>query len=120
MFWFDPSDYAIAGKTLKLRLRLLIGVNAVAPGVVNYTLNMNTIPGFTGAAGVGPGITPGVAPAGAGVVVASPGALAASLATSADFNAPAASQYCLTIVVSALMAANSIVTCVGELAYRNV
>jgi hypothetical protein len=117
MFWFDPARYNANARTTKLALHLAVVTNAVAPGA-NFTLNMNQIASITGASGVAPGLTVGAGVG--GVTITAPGASTVVQALSADFTAPAALQYCLTVVTSAATAAGSSTQCIATLLARQV
>lgn len=120
LFWFDPALHAANARTTKLALRLMVVTNAVAPAT-NFTVNMNQVTAITGGASTNPGITIGSAITGSGASVNTPGASTVAQAITADFNAPTALQYALTVVVSpGAMAAGSIVQCIAELLVRQV
>lgn len=118
--WLSSSDYAVAGKTTKLRLRGTVIANATAPAV---TFSFGLLP-LSAVAGGGGEIsyTIGAAVTGSSVSAASPPANSATAVTGSDFTFPAiAPSYLLGVTVSGgTMAANSVVSAHAHLQVRNV
>lgn len=113
-FYFDPADYAISGRTTKLRLRVHIEKNAVSPNVdIVCTMVQlgSTSSFFAGASGTDPVISTNIPPPLTGATVTldqTPGsASGAAVATGSDFDVPTADWYILCMDMSASAAANS-------------
>lgn len=114
----DPADYALSARTAKYRIKVVMRVNAVAPGVTfTWGLAVPTVSyGLSGAQGTVTALTP----TGTAASIASPGASAATSANSGDFTAPAAGPLVPYVAVSANMAAGSQAGCTWTLQRRTV
>jgi hypothetical protein len=100
------SEYAVAGKTTKLRLRTAWATNNVAPGNT-ATLGLYPV-SVSGTAGAGLWqITLGTVVSGSTVVVTTPGPNTASPVVGSDFTIPADGLYTVGVSLSAGGAANS-------------
>lgn len=102
VFYLDPADYAIAGRTAKLRLRAWLATNATAPGI---TFTIGLYPIVLSAATQ----TFGAVVPGSTVAFVSPGASnSGAVASSGDFAFPAAGFYALGVVLSGVAASGSV------------
>lgn len=106
---WTASDWAIAGKTTKLRIRGYVSVNATAPGAGTFTVGLHPVSSFAGASGF---VRTNVGAAAAGTTGQINGGtnLAANgsyVYDSGDLTIPANGNYCIGIVNSAIIAAAS-------------
>lgn len=119
VFYLDPADYAIAGKTTKLRLKIGTLVNDTAPG---NTMTWGLYPVGTPAGGSGilnPAL--GTVVAGSTVAQTTPAANAKTApVSSGDFTIPAAGFYMIGMASTGAMAANSKVATTVAIEVRNV
>lgn len=115
VLYFDDADYAVAGKTTKLRLQCVVGVNGVAPAVT-YTFGLYPLtPGGSSETWSG---TVGSAVSGSTKAIASPAKNIFTPGTGSDFAVPADGAYALAVVVSAEAASGSVVACHAQLQIR--
>lgn len=118
IMWLDPADYAIAGKTMKLRTEMVAFTNAVAPGAVTFEVDLREVTGLTGSS---PNFTLAAALAGSVASVVSPIASNFFFGDSGDFTFPAvASYYAICSRIAVGMAANSNVRIAAQLWLRYV
>jgi hypothetical protein len=103
-FYLDPADYAVSGKTVKLRLRVSVLVNATAPAC-DFTVELVPLNAVGGSA-ANVSISTLAAVTGSSVVVAAPAA-AAKVVAAATFDCPAAGLYCVQVTNTVAMAASS-------------
>lgn len=111
----NSADYAVAGKTTRLRVRGQVACNATAPGI-NFTIGLSTLTvagaadnlAFTTAAAVGVNAS-----------VTTPAASTITRAAGTDFDFPANGAYCLFAFTSAAIANNSLVQISAQLQVRN-
>lgn len=120
-FYLDPTDYLAGTRTTKYRIRAQLITNVVAPAA-NFTVGLYPATAFSGAAsGQKPIISSiGAVTSGSTVAFTAPPAGAALAQTSGDFNAPAANFYVIGFALSAVMAAGSTFTLMGDLQMRQV
>ena len=119
LIYLDPVDYPARGNyTAKLRVRLIISVNDVAPGT-NFVIALHPVtkPATSGAAGLVIH-TVGAAVAGTTVTATAPAADSMARFVSAEFAVPAAGFYCIGFVTNAAVAASSHVHLSGRLVLR--
>lgn len=103
--YFDDADYAMTGKTLKLRVRAQCYVNTAGPAV---TLTAGLYPvSAIGGTTDNVAVTLGAVTAGSTVAFASPGASSTNQGNSGDFAAPADGHYLLGLALSGTPAANN-------------
>ena len=104
-FYLDDADYAIAGRTLKLRLRAQLYTNATAPAITATfgLFPVSSVAGSTSATA----ITLGAVTAGSTVAFATPALSTANQGNSGDFAFPADGHYALGVTLSGAPAANS-------------
>jgi hypothetical protein len=100
MIYLAAADYAVTGKTTKLRVRgQMFTDNGGAHTGVTYTFGLYAL---AAASGSTPGVvTSGAVIAGSTVAIANPGASAAFQGSSGDFNLPADGYYALGVATSA-------------------
>lgn len=108
VIYFDPADYAVAGRTTKCRLRAQLITNSVAPAVT-FTVGLYAVTAFGGGSAASPLVnTIGTVIAGSTVVFTTPGASnGGAQGNSGDFTAPSAAFYVIGVAVSGAAAANS-------------
>jgi hypothetical protein len=107
LFWIDPADYAITGRTPQFRLQASVYVNNTSPGTVDFIVELYPHATLAG---------------GAGVITETPGAAVHSGPTfsnptlgnpyhdaSADFTIASAAHYVAGVRTTANMAASSLV-----------
>lgn len=95
MFYIDPADFAMSGKTTKLRIQARVYTNTVGyTGNIRYRLYPVTAVG--GASGTLT-ITRGAMIAGSEALITNPGISARAITSSGDFDAPAAGHYVITV-----------------------
>ncbi len=97
------ADFAIAGRTTKLRVRASVACNATAPAV-NFTFGLASMTAIGGGANT---ISYSLTGVGANAVINAPPASAATSAVSADLNVPADGLYLLFMSTSAALAAGN-------------
>jgi hypothetical protein len=99
--YFDPADYAVAGRNTMLRIQATVVTNATAPAA-NFTFGL-----YPAASTSGGLITNGGAVAGSTIAVNAPALNTMTTVNSAEFAAPAAALYVLAVSMSATAAAGS-------------
>lgn len=107
-FYLDPADYpSISGLVAKLRLRVGLFVNDVAP-TGNYTFGLYPItrPATSGGAGLNI-YTLGTVVTSSTVLFTTPAADSAGTAVSAEFSIPTAGHYTLGFISTAAVATSS-------------
>lgn len=98
IFLFDPTPYAISGKTLKLQVRAIVSTNDTSPAIT-FTYGLYPVSATSGASG-NVAVTLGAVVAGSTVGL-TPGANAAALdGVSSVFTAPAKGAYALGVANS--------------------
>lgn len=120
VLYIDPGDYpTVNGLTTKLRLRIGLAVNDVAP-TGNYTFGLYPVtrPGTSGAAGLCT-YTMGTVVAGSTAAVNAPAADSNNNIVGADFAIPAAGFYVIGFVSTAAVAASSHLHICAVLQQRN-
>lgn len=119
----QPTDFTVAGKTRKARVRACVLVNGTTP-VVNLAVGLYQLTGLGGASNVSLIVSFGSALAGSTASVANPLALTASQIESAEFNLPTAGNPCFLGVNvsggSGTIATNSLVLITAQLYGYNV
>ena len=120
MVRYAGADYAVVGKTMKMRLQTILLVNSTAPGIT-LTPALFPISSVTSSAG-GLRINPtlGAAVAGSGFAFASPAASSVNAGATSDFTPPADGNYLLGVTFSGAPAANSLVSWTTRLQIRAV
>lgn len=120
-FWFDPADFAVATKTVKLRVRGMLQTNAVAPTAI-FTAELCPITAFGGASGA----YPTIASVGAPVISApfnagvAPPASSQNHAEAAAVSGITAGWYALCLLLGSGMAASSTAIAFLELQVQEV
>lgn len=117
LFYFDDADYTVANKTLKLRLRFQVAVNATALSSVTLTAGLYPVTVAGGADTLT--YTAGTVVSGSTVALANPTASTITQGNSGDFAFPTDGTYMLAVVTSATLTNNSAVSCHAQLQYRN-
>lgn len=118
--YLDPADYAAGARTVKLRLRVWVVTNAVAPAI-NFAFALQLITGTSSAAGSPiTTITYAAAISGSSVAINAPGASSFNQAASSAFNFPAAGVYAITVASSGAPAAGATFNCHGRLEVTQV
>jgi hypothetical protein len=115
LYW-EPSEYAVAGRTTQFRLVSNVSNNAVDSGVT-FTFNLYPITGIAGGAG-GISYTLGAAVLTSGAL--NPGASSNHVNISSAITAPSSALYVLGYVTSGTLAANSWVRLDARVEYRHV
>lgn len=105
VFYFDDADYAIAGKTTKLRLRVVANTNATASAVTT-TVGLYPVTAVAGGADV-ESTTAGTVVSGSTVAFASPSASTRNQGNSGNFDVPADGYYTFGFTVSGTPTADS-------------
>ncbi len=116
-FHFDDADYAVAGKTQKLRLRAQILTNATKP-TLKFTVGLYPITVAGGADTLK--VTLGTVVPGSTVEFNEPAASTPSAGSSGDFTIPADGAYVLGVVTSATLTNNAVALMSGLLQTRSV
>lgn len=104
---FDPADFAIAGKTTKMRLRVHAGVDDVAPANT-LTVGLYEITGLTGGGSAAVPTLSAVI-ANSTVAITTPAANSNTHSVSSEFTPPTAGKYVIGAAASGAAAANSAV-----------
>lgn len=116
-FYFEAADFAVPGKTTKLRLRAQVGVNATK-AAITFTVGLYPV-SFAG--GVDElKVTAGTVVSGSTVALIEPAASSLTKGTSGDFTIPADGGYAVAFVSSALLTNNSAALLAAQLQVRNV
>lgn len=115
-FYFDDADYAVGGKTQKLRVRMQVYSNATAPAV-NFTSSLRTFTVAGGASVITYAL--GGQVTGSDVAINAPSASSVNQVSSSDFNVPADGHYVLAVGLSGTVAANNISVVRIQLQTRN-
>lgn len=116
LIWLDAADYAVSGKTTRLRVRGVVSTNGTAP-TATFTFGLRPVT-FSGAADTLTA-TAGTVVSESTAAVSSLGTNASKAAVSADFTMPATGAYALTVVTSATLTNNAAVLCNAWLQFRN-
>lgn len=119
LFYIDPADWNVSGRTTKLRIRAGVGTNAVAPGVT-FTVGLYPVSTLTGSSGAAPTLALGPVITGSQAAVATPGAGGGTWVLGADFNCPTAGAYALAVLTSGTTAVNALEYVWGFLQMRRV
>lgn len=119
--YLDDADYAVTGKTTKLRIRAQAYVNGIAPGRT-FTVGLYPITAVGGAGGAEViQATLGAVLAGSTVPFASPAIGSRSAGASADFAFPGDDHYALGVnLAGGAITANSVVAICAHLQVRHV
>jgi hypothetical protein len=104
-FYLDDADFAISGRTLKLRVRAQVYTNATAPAIT-FTAGLFPVSSVTG------GVqsfqaTLGAVTSGSTVAIATPSASTSNQGNSGDFVFPADGHYVLGVTFSGTIAGNA-------------
>lgn len=118
MFNIQSADYAIAGKTTKLSLRVNMYFNATAPGTITFTTGLYPVTIAGGAAVFTPSL--GTVVSGSTVAVVNPSASTFSTGSSGSFALPSNGAYTIGTVLSATAAANSLTGITATLMVNHV
>lgn len=110
------ADYAVAGKTTKLRLRAQVNVNATAP-TIDYTVELRPVTAVAGGAG---NVTYTVGAATTSVVFTTPAATSLNTSTSTAIDFPADGLYALAVTASGASAVNHTAHILVALEMRHV
>lgn len=105
IFYFEPADYAVAGRTPMLRLKTNLQTNAVA-STSNFTFGLYPVTAVAGGSGTLVA-TLGTVIAGSTVLYTAPAASSMFHGETAEFALPAAGYYALGVVSSATIATNA-------------
>jgi hypothetical protein len=111
----NAADYAVAGKTAKLRVRATCMANGTAPGITLTPALYLVTP-----SGTANNLNLTLSAAVGAVAFATPAANSTTLSVSADFDFPATGAYGFGLLTSGTIAANSIANVWAELQTRNV
>lgn len=116
-FYFDDADYAVAGKTLKMRLRAQIATNATKP-TLKFTVGLYPVT----VAGAADQIvfTLGAVVPGSTVEFNEPAASTITPKEAADFTVPADGAYVMGVVTSGALTNNNLSLLNAQLQVRNV
>lgn len=115
--YLDPADYAVMGRTTKLRVEATVITNDTAPGM-SFTIDLRPLTTPVGAAAVVAGTVGGSATATAGTFT-TPAANSITRRAGTEIAFPTAGLYVLYVGVSTGMAANSSVVIRANLAVRH-
>lgn len=117
VIYLDPTDYAVSGKTTRLRMRGQVLTNATSPAHT-LTLGLSSITASAGASNV---ISPTFGtPVSGSTVSLVLGASGRYQGNSGDFAVPAAGWYAVTAVASAAQAANSFSAVTAQLQVHHI
>lgn len=119
VFYFDPADFALRGRTSKMKIRALIVSNDTAPGCT-FTFRLKPVTASSGASSSANSITVGSAITGSSVAAATPSANAQTVVATSDFDVPTAGPYILEVATDNNMGANACVDITCDLLLRNV
>lgn len=120
LFYLDTTEFpSVSGLTAKLRLEMILTVNNTAP-TGNFTLGL--YPVTKGAGGVNASIyTLGTVISGSdGATVSAPAGSSMAILKGSDFSVPTTGYYCMGIVTTQTVAANSVVHCAAQVKGRYV
>lgn len=118
IIYINSTDYAVNGVSAKMRIRVTLAVNDVAP-TGNYTFGLYPItrPGTSGGAGLAI-YTMGTVVAGSTIAINTPAADSHNQVVSAEFDKPADGFYVLGFVSTATVAASSLLHICAQLQLR--
>ncbi|HVY79314.1 MAG TPA: hypothetical protein VG898_12495, partial [Solirubrobacterales bacterium] len=114
--YLDDADYAVSGKTTKLRLRVQVAVNPTK-AALKFTFGLYPITPEGSAKTLD--FVAGELVTGSSAVVNEPAALGISQTASGDFNVPADGLYAICVTTSAALTENSAVVCAAQLQVRH-
>jgi hypothetical protein len=117
VFDFDDADYAVAGKTQKLRLRAQVLVNGTKP---TQTLTFGLYPVTVGGGEHELALSAGAVVGGSTLAFAEPPASTVTRKVTTDFAAPPDGEYLIGVVLSATLTAKSVVQVAAQLQHHNV
>lgn len=118
LYW-DDADFAVALKTLKLRLRAQAYVNSILTGIT-FTCGLHSLASLGGVPdAIGFNLTD-AAVADSTVAFANPATLTAAQGSSGDFTVPADGHYFFGVKTSAALAADSLIHILMQLQVRAV
>lgn len=103
VFYLAAADFAISGKTTRLRLEHILFTNTVAPGA-NFVLGLYPVSAAGGAADL-LGITLGSVVT--TVAINAPGASTRNRSVTAEFSLPSDGYYAVVLVTNSVLATNS-------------
>lgn len=115
---FVNTDFTVAGKTQKLRLRAQIYTNATAWSSVTATFGIHKVR-FSGAANTLVATLDPVV-SGSTVELANPGASVAFAGESGDFTIPPDFVYCIGVAINATLTTNAVALLSAQLQTRHV
>jgi hypothetical protein len=113
------ADYAVSGKTTKLRLRVAVQTNNVAPAAT-FTFGLYPITGAGGASSAGNSTTLGTVVTGSTKAITTPAASSLVVDVTADFDLPTDGWYGVGIVQSAVIATGASVIVTAHLDLHHV
>lgn len=114
-FWFDPADYAVAGRTVKLRFIWTIVNGANAPATT-FTTGLAGPLGWSG--GLASNFNTYIA--GSGTTFTTPAAGSTTTTVTSDITAPVAGLYALGFTTNVTAAANAATVLRATIQYRQV
>lgn len=103
----NPADLNANGRTVKYRVKAVVGTNAVAPGIT-ITFGLYPLTFTPGASGVASTWVAGAVVAGSTIAFATPAANGQLTGNSGDFTAPATGYFAVGFALSSNTAANSV------------
>ena len=116
LVYLNSADYAVSGKTTRLRVRAEVTTNATAPGITfTYGLYPVTFGGTIDQTAPGAGVVV----SGSTAAIASPPASNAVAAASSDFAFPATGMYALAVLTNGTLANNSYAILTATLQIRH-
>lgn len=118
IFYLNSADYAVAGKTTKLRVRGTVATNNYAPAVT-FTFALCPLGSIAGGAGA-ISFTLGTLVSGSDVSLVTPAANSAGSATGTDFDFPSSGPYMLAVAVTGTMTLLAVTSVHAHLQVRNV
>lgn len=105
MFYFDPANYAVAGKTTKIRTKLALATNGTASGISGITAYLQAVSSVAGGADT-MAFTLGTAYA-ANTIAGDPGANALAHQEVDNITVLAAGYYTVRFTINTTLAANA-------------
>lgn len=119
-FPFLSSSYTANTRTVQTRMRVSCLTNAVAPAA-NFTVGIYPVSATAGTSGNQPIVnTLGTVLASSTVLFTAPALTTASQGVTADIAMPSSGLYAVAVVISATMAAGSVVSIIARLQERQV
>jgi hypothetical protein len=118
LFLLDDADYAVSGRTTKLRISAQVAANATSPGTITLTFGLYPVTVAGGADTLTYSL--GTVVTGSTAVATNPSASTITSAVGSDFNVPADGTYALGVVTSAALPNNCAVSVHAQLQLRHV